>query len=1492
MHLREIGTAAEASIQILLFLLQWMSVPSARGQVTYHVTPSPNVTCPQDPCLTLAQFAVNSFNYTGHESNVTLIFLPGYHDLENELVLFHSDNISLMADLSQDNSSVIVRCGCELGRFLINDTSFALIKGLHFIGCGPSTVTGVELLVIEDTTFQGAPEGSRGTALMLNKVYSANIEASSFVFNSNDERSNTDANGGALSATSSNVFISNTTFTNNTSLFGGVLSASYSDIEVTHCTFSYNRASAGGVICTIESSIAIENSYFFRNEAKEGGGVLHAFNCTLTIAGDCLFVQNIAVYGGVVYADYGSISIVDSVFDSNNAVRFGGVMDTYYGTFNIVNSTFTNNTAVNGGVLKTNFSSFVIVDSIFNGNGAFHCGGVMVTMYGSVSISDSLFAGNTASNGGVVYADYGSRTIVDSVFDSNEGIFGAVIDAFDGAFNVVNSTFTKNSAEVGTVVGARFCTFIIVDSKFTNNGASVFAGVIFTVYGLVNISDSSFTRNTAYSDGGVMYTDFGTFVITNTTFDSNIAGSLGGVILCFHGQFTIENAGFYSNFGRFYGGVMYSIECSTQVTSSVFRQNSGSLYIFGGNLTFDGHTNFDNCAEPSNKTAVGSTSLTYREGGTITSFRSTIIFNGECNFWNNQAREGGAILGTVSKILVYGTVTIANNMATLSKGGGISLHQSELEISGQCKLSQNHASMGGGIFATSTTITIVYEQATLELVSNSAENGGGMYLEVNPRIYLLKVNILETLRGKSMLIFDDNRANYGGALYVADNTNFGACFPDVECFIQTLALYDDLSWIINTTNIFFSGNTAITSGSNLYGGQFDRCVPSTFAEVYLLVPQQTYYSGVSYIQDQSDISLESMASLPARICFCFDENMEPDCSYQPPPIDIRKGDAIEISLVAVDIVNRTLPANITSSLASPDGGFREGQQKQSVGRNCTNVIFNVFSPHETETIDLFADGPCGSSSPSMRHLDIRFLNCTCPVGFQHSNDALKCECNCDSDLSPYITNCNYTTSSVIRVNTNSWITYINDTDPPGFVIHPNCPFDYCQPQTVNVSINLGLPNGADAQCAFNRTGTLCGACREHLSLSLGSSRCLPCPSHWPAVFVVILLAALMAGILLVTVLLALNITVAVGLTNSFIFYANFVSANSAVFFPSSETSFPTVFVAWLNLDLGIDVCFFDGLDMYAKTWLQLAFPVYIISLVVIIIKVCKYFPKFAKLIGRRDPIATLATLVLLSYAKLLSVTITILSSAVLDNPNGARKYVWLPDGNVVYFRGKHAALVIVALLIILVGVPYTILLLLWQWIVRAPRWKVFKWTRNTKLNAFIAAYHVPYNSKYRYWTGLLLLVRVIVYIIASVTTSENPQVSLLTTIVLVGGLLLIKGSIGVRVYKKSITDIVETLIYFNLLALAALSLYAFKADSVKQTAVAYTSTIVTLLLLVGVSIYHVISLIKKTKASVQVNEHPLAPSQSAKAIVTSSIIELPKAQSPPPEVNPPGPKTI
>jgi uncharacterized membrane protein len=112
---------------------------------------------------------------------------------------------------------------------------------------------------------------------------------------------------------------------------------------------------------------------------------------------------------------------------------------------------------------------------------------------------------------------------------------------------------------------------------------------------------------------------------------------------------------------------------------------------------------------------------------------------------------------------------------------------------------------------------------------------------------------------------------------------------------------------------------------------------------------------------------------------------------------------------------------------------------------------------------------------------------------------------------------------------------------------------------------------------------------------------------------------------------------------------------------------------------------------------------------------------------------------------------------------------------------------------------------------------------------------------------------------------------------------------GVTVYKNLLIDIVDTILYFNLLALSAFSWYRYNIDIEKQTAVAYTSTIITFILLVGVIIYHVYLLVRKDqpRRGEELNEYPLAPVQPAKDEVTHSVVEIPKPrdQSPPPEAN-------
>ena len=1110
--------------------------------------------------------------------------------------------------------------------------------------------------------------------------------------------------------------------------------------------------------------------------------------------------------------------------------------------------------------------------------------GMLYMAFSNVSIISSKFMHNRADIGGALVAHNSSLYLDRNTYSNNTANFGGVMVTFGSTVDMDNNTFINNVALYGAMVTYND-TFSISSTTFNNNSADRYGGVMITLGdSSFIISNSTFSYNRA-ADGGVMHTfEETSFTISTSTFTNNRATTSGGVFRCSGGTLYIDNSNFslnaVSNQG---GGLIFTLQCSTHITNSTFNENSGSLYTFNSNLNFSGHLTFENSMEP----VIAGNGVTSQEGGAITSFQSTVIFTRESivHFSNNRASDGGALLATESTITIYGETTIANNMAN-SSGGGISLKQSRLEIKGKCQFVNNVAVRGGGIHASSSTIA-VFQPGTLKVTNNSAKFGGGIYLEVNPNLYILK-NTYD-YRVNYLMNFTGNHANYGGALYVSDDTNSGACSPDIECFIQTLALHQATSdeyFRHNTENILFSENTASEQGTNLFGGLLDRCIPSPFAEVYL--NPRIHYSGATYLGNISNIVIDndSISSRPVRVCFCNSEH-EPDCSYQHPVIRVQKGKAFNVSLVAVDQVNHTVDANITVSLSSSDGGFDEGQQIQSVVRNCNNLTFNVFSPHDFETLNLYSDGPCGSATLSTSHVTIEFIECTCPVGFEplsNSQSSTKCECDCDSALSLYITECNITTSSVLRKDTNSWITYINDTDPPEYVIYQNCPFDYCQPQTQSVTINFNLPNGADSQCAYDRTGVLCGACKEDLSLSLASSRCVPCHTHWPAVFVVILLAAAIAGILLVTALLALNMTVSVGLINGFIFYANIVSAGSAVFFPSSEPSFPSVFVAWLNLDIGIDVCFIDGLDAYAKIWLQLVFPLYIISLVVIAIVVSEYSPRFAGLIGKKDPISTLATLILLSYAKLLSITITALSSAVLDYPDGHQETVWLPDGNVPYFKGKHIPLALVAMLIIIIGLPYTILLFLWQWIVRAPRWMIFKWTRSTKLNAFIASHHVPHNSKYRYWTGFLLLVRVVLYITASVTVSAKPQTFPLITNTLIGGLIVFKCIRGVRVYKKSLVDLVDTALYFNLLVYSAFSQYDFKVDITKQTAVAHISTIITFILFIRAIFYNVTLLVKKERPADDLNEYPLAPVKPAKAEVTHSVVEPPKRddQDPPP----------
>ena len=66
----------------------------------------------------------------------------------------------------------------------------------------------------------------------------------------------------------------------------------------------------------------------------------------------------------------------------------------------------------------------------------------------------------------------------------------------------------------------------------------------------------------------------------------------------------------------------------------------------------------------------------------------------------------------------------------------------------------------------------------------------------------------------------------------------------------------------------------------------------------------------------------------------------------------------------------------------------------------------------------------------------------------------------------------------------------------------------------------------------------------------------------------------------------------------------------------------------------------------------------------------------SKWIGH-NPVAVLATLLLMSYTKLLKVVIEVVSSVRVDYPGGHKEEVWLKDANEPYLELRHLALTVV-----------------------------------------------------------------------------------------------------------------------------------------------------------------------------------------------------------------------
>ena len=222
----------------------------------------------------------------------------------------------------------------------------------------------------------------------------------------------------------------------------------------------------------------------------------------------------------------------------------------------------------------------------------------------------------------------------------------------------------------------------------------------------------------------------------------------------------------------------------------------------------------------------------------------------------------------------------------------------------------------------------------------------------------------------------------------------------------------------------------------------------------------------------------------------------------------------------------------------------------------------------------------------------------------------------------------------------------------------------------------------------------------------------------------------------------------------------------------------------------------------------------------------------SKLIGH-NPIAVLATLLLMSYTKILKIVIDVYSSVKIDYPNNRTVAVWLSDGNVPYLQSKHLLLTVVTSVVLLfLFLPYTLLLLLGYRLHRFSGRKYLRWL--TRLKPLLDSYYAPYKIHTRYWTGFLLLVRCALYIVFSYNPLGATSKSLLTVIIAFASIgfgvgLFLLG----RIYNSIYTNIIEMSIYLNLILISGFTLTKYNSPTIVHSLVG-----VVFVTMIGIIVYH------------------------------------------------------
>ena len=930
-----------------------------------------------------------------------------------------------------------------------------------------------------------------------------------------------------------------------------------------------------------------------------------------------------------------------------------------------------------------------------------------------------------------------------------------------GYFSIQNCTFQNNSATV------------------TDGGAMLFYGST----GNVSITNCIFQNNSATYSGVVLLSrSTGNVSITNCIFQNNSATYSSVVLLSGStGNVSITNCIFQNNSATYSAGVAVSSYLSTgnvSITNCTFQNNSATYGVGGGVSLYGstGNVSITNCIFQNNSATNG-------VGGGVSLYGSignVSITN--CTFQNNSATfDGGAVYISEADLVIIDKSTFINNTAVRGAAvyasntyNGNSIIQIGQLLLQEVIVENNHCSCngypmirGGAIYFSVMTVDIIGDTITgSQFFSNSplgAITGENGFLQLHGNVSFFN-NIGEnggaiSLSNNVPLIFDDScrvefsrnvATGYGGAIY----NDGGPSSKYYRCTIMFIA--DSIGNV--SSSITFTDNHAQQGGHAVYATPIYGCYCFQINTLYTYYCETIagYFTISSLPQDLNDTQVLSFPT-HVQLCNCSDPDKCNVTGQYEGKVTTYPGGTVRLNVTSVDDGNNLSPGVVYALTIGTDSDsikLGPGQEAQWIGTVCGTIEYQIYGLQMASlNLALF-------TSPGNFPTIIEVELLPCEPGFIFMSNSSMCDC------SPFLAShgvvCD-TSDGTVTINKNNWIGVYNNTLP---ALASICPLDYCNSATYKVS--LGRPGGL---CSGERIGIICGHCHGNYSVIFGSSQCQVCSDMWLSTLV--MFAVL--GALLVAALFFLNLTVTQGTLYGLIFYANIIQINTSILFNQSGLRPLQVIVSLVNLDLGIPLCFYDGMDDSDKAGLQFVFPAYLLILTMTVIVLCHYCLQRSPttstrscvyrvfiLIGQRA-VGVLSTLIYLSYSKLIRSVIDVFTYSTVHLPSGDM-YVWFYDGNVEYLHGKHTVIFVIAMVtFVLFLLPYTFALTFIPMIEKySEHNRMFNYLHKkaNQIKPMIDAHYAPYKGEWRWWLGARLWLLVMTYSLNPVFSSDNPSLLL------------------------------------------------------------------------------------------------------------------------------------